>query len=185
MSAPAGKVVPNTDTPAGRFGEVVLPHLGDALALARWMTGSSDDAEDVVQDACLKAYAGISTYAGGSARAWLLAIVRNCSYSWLAKNRPRSLVMAGDLADLDGIAGNGGQDDATPEAALIAKSDAAALAAAISSLPHPFREVLVLRDVNGLSYREIATMLCLPIGTVMSRLSRARALLIAELGDIK
>lgn len=167
-----------------RFGEVVLPHLADALGLARWLTGNAVDAEDVVQDACLKAYAGIDTYAGGSARAWLLTIVRNASYTWLAKNRPRSLVVAGDLADLDELSAGreAGAEPDGPEAALIAKADAAALEAAISSLPHPFREVLVLRDINGLAYREIAAMLGLPLGTVMSRLSRARGLLMSELG---
>ena len=86
---------------AERFGEVVLPHLADAMSLARWLTGNATDAEDVVQDACLKAHAGIATYAGGNARAWLLTIVRNVSYTWLARNRPRSLVAVGDLADLD------------------------------------------------------------------------------------
>lgn len=167
---------------AQRFGEVVLPHLSDALALARWLTGNADDAEDVVQEACLKAHQGLASYAGGNARAWLLTIVRNASYAWLARNRPRRIVAVGDLADLDALAPSAEACAATPEAALIAKTDAAALEAAIMLLAHPFREVLVLRDVNGLSYREIAAMLGLPLGTVMSRLSRARRLLMAELG---
>jgi RNA polymerase sigma-70 factor (ECF subfamily) len=171
---------------AERFGEVVLPHLADAVAFARWLTGSREDAEDVVQEACLKAYAGIDTYAGGNARAWLLAIVRNVSYTWLAKNRPRALVVVGDLADLDEFAAGRETETADPEgpeAALIAKADTAALEAAIADLPHPFREVLVLRDINGLTYREIAAMLGVPLGTVMSRLSRARGLLMSELGS--
>jgi RNA polymerase sigma factor (sigma-70 family) len=171
---------------AERFGEVVLPHLADALAFARWLTDSRVDAEDVVQEACLKAYAGIENYAGGNPRAWLLTIVRNVSYTWLAKNRPRALVVAGDLADLDELTAGkepGTDDPETPEAALIAKADAAALEAAIANLPHPFREVIVLRDINGLTYREIAAMLGAPIGTVMSRLSRARGLLMSELGS--
>src|SRR5438477_13070538 len=79
-----------------RFGEIVLPHLADALAFARFLTGSPDDAEDVVQEASIRALAGIDTYAGGSARAWLLAIVRNTCFTWLAKHRPKSLVLAGD-----------------------------------------------------------------------------------------
>jgi len=166
-----------------RFGEVVLPHLSDALALARWLTGNADDAEDVVQEACLKAHKRLATYAGGNARAWLLTIVRNVSYAWLARNHPRRIVAVGDLANLDALATSAETGADTPEAALIAKADAAALEAAIMMLPHPFREVLVLRDINGLSYREIAAMLHLPLGTVMSRLSRARRLLIAELGD--
>ena len=170
--------------PAGRFGEVVLPHLGDALSLARWLTGNATDAEDVVQEACLKAHAGIGTYAGGNARAWLLTIVRNTSYSWLARNRPRNVVVVGDMTDLDELATGYGNDAPFangPEAALIAKSDHAALEAAIAALPHPFREVIVLRDVNDLAYREIAAVLDLPLGTVMSRLARARAALISKL----
>jgi RNA polymerase sigma factor (sigma-70 family) len=170
---------------AERFGEVVLPHLADAMALARWLTGNASDAEDVVQEACLKAHAGIGTYAGGNARAWLLTIVRNVSYTWLSRNRPRNLVAVGDLADLDELSGAREMDAAradSPEAALIAKTDTAALEAAIAGLPHSSREVLVLRDVNGLSYREIAAMLGVPIGTVMSRLSRARGLLMSQLG---
>ena len=172
--------------PAERFGEVVLPHHADAKSLARWLTGNAADAEDVVQEACLKAHAGIGTYAGGNARAWLLAIVRNVSYTWLSRNRPRNLVTVGDLADLDELSGTRESLDAaradSPEAALIAKTDTAAMEAAIAGLPHSFREVLVLRDVNGLSYREIAAMLGVPIGTVMSRLSRARGLLMSQLG---
>jgi RNA polymerase sigma-70 factor (ECF subfamily) len=170
---------------AERFREVVLPHLADALALARWLTGNAHDAEDVVQDACVKALAGIGTYAGGNARAWLLAIVRNTAFTWLARNRPRDLVLVADPAELAvcDTASPDGSSIETPEAALIAKADTAALEAAIAALPHPFREVLVLRDINGLSYRDIAGMLSVPLGTVMSRLSRARDLLIANLGS--
>ncbi|RVD33389.1 RNA polymerase subunit sigma, partial [Mesorhizobium sp. M4B.F.Ca.ET.019.03.1.1] len=89
---------------AERFGAVVLPHLGDALALARWLTGNAADAEDVVQEACLKAHAGIAGYAGGNARAWLLTIVRNTAYSWMSRNRPRGTIAVGDLGDLDEMA---------------------------------------------------------------------------------
>jgi RNA polymerase sigma-70 factor (ECF subfamily) len=168
-----------------RFSQVVMPHLGDALALARWLTGSAADAEDVVQDACMKAYAGIGGYAGGNARAWLLTIVRNASYTWLARNRPRGIVAVGDLNDLDDMsAGHREQSpgDDSPEAKLIAKADLAALEIAIAALPEPFRETLVLRDINGLSYRDIAAMLDVPIGTVMSRLARARGQLMSDLG---
>lgn len=168
-----------------RFSQVVLPHLGDALALARWLTGSATDAEDVVQDACMKAYAGIDGYAGGNARAWLLTIVRNAAYTWLARNRPRAVVAVGDLGDLDDMsAGRRDQslDSDGPEASLIAKADQAALATAIAALPQPFRETLVLRDIAGLSYRDIAVMLDVPIGTVMSRLARARGQLMSDLG---
>jgi RNA polymerase sigma factor (sigma-70 family) len=167
-----------------RFREVVVPHLGDALAFARWLTGSPDDAEDVVQEAAIRALAGIDTYAGGNARAWLIAIVRNTCFTWLAKHRPKSLVLAGDAATAAEMGETGSLDDAepTPEARLIAKADEQALAQAIAALPNPFREVVILRDINGLSYREIASMTGVPIGTVMSRLARARGQLAAQLG---
>jgi RNA polymerase sigma-70 factor, ECF subfamily len=168
----------SSEAASERFKEVVLPHLADAMALARWLTGNQHDAEDVVQDACLRALAGIEGYSGRGARAWLLAIVRNSCFAWLAKNRPKSLVLVGDIAAVDEIAQS---DDAeptpTPEAELIRKADAMLVRAALETLPIPFREVLVMRDINELSYKEIAAMLAVPIGTVMSRLSRGRALL--------
>lgn len=170
---------------ADRFGEVVMPHLADALSLARWLTGNATDAEDVVQDACMKAHANIASYAGGNARAWLLTIVRNSCYTWLSRNRPGSIVSVGDLGDLDEVSAAHAVDlteSESPEASLIAKADVAALEAAIAALPQPFRETLVLRDVNGLAYRDIAAMLGVPMGTVMSRLARARGLLISDLG---
>ena len=164
-----------------RFRETVLPHLADAMALARWLTGNHHDAEDVVQDACVRALAGIDGYAGRGARPWLLAIVRNACFAWLAKNRPKSLVLAGDMAGVDDLAGVGDQTDQTPEAELLRRADAQQVHAALETLPLPFREVLVMRDINELSYKEIATMLAVPIGTVMSRLSRGRALLSAAI----
>jgi len=181
-SPPAGDGLARAD----RFSQVVLPYLADALSLARWLTGNAADAEDVVQEACIKAHAGIAGYAGGNARAWLLTIVRNTAYSWMARNRPRAVMAVGDLADLDEVtAVHGGVVDMGegPEAGLIARANAAALEAAIAALPQPFRETLVLRDINGLSYREISDMLTVPIGTVMSRLARARGLLMSELGE--
>src|SRR5437762_1273311 len=148
-----------------RFREVVLPHLADALAFARFLTGSPDDAEDVVQEASIRALAGIDTYAGGNARAWLLAIVRNTCFTWLAKHRPKSLVLAGDAVSAAEM-GEGAFDEhePTPEAQLIAKADAEAVSQAIAALTHPFREVVILRDINGLGYREIASMMGVPIG---------------------
>ena len=173
---------------AERFNEVVLPHLGDALALARWLTGNAADAEDVVQDACIKAHAGMAGYAGGNPRAWLLTIVRNTAYTWMSRNRPRGMMAVGDLGDLDEMAaahGTSVPDENGPEASLIAKADTAALEAAIAALPEPFRETFVLRDINGLSYREISAMVGAPIGTVMSRLARARGKLMADLGRVQ
>ncbi len=168
-----------------RFASVVLPHLADAYALARWLTGNRADAEDVVQEACLRAFRGIAGFAGVNARAWLLTIVRHAAYTWLGKNRSASLVMVDDLEAVEQKQASGGgafeQGPQTPEAALIAKADARRLETAIAELPVPFRETLVLRDVQGLDYREIAEVTKVPIGTVMSRLARARRRLMERL----
>jgi len=161
-----------------RFASVVLPHLADAYALARWLTGNSADAEDVVQDACLHAFRGIGNFSNGNARAWVLTIVRRTAYTWLGKNRPAALVLVEDVEDV-GRGQSGEPDVETPETALIAKADAGLLEAAIAALPAPFRETLVLRDLQGLAYREIAGVTEVPVGTVMSRLARARQRLIA------
>jgi RNA polymerase sigma factor (sigma-70 family) len=166
-----------------RFTTVVLPHLDDAYALARLFTRNRADAEDVVQEACLRAFRGIGGFAGGNARAWVLSIVRNTALTWLGKNRPAALVVVDDLESIERAqAIPGDPDSETPETALIAKTDRARLEAAIAELPAPFRETLVLRDVQGLDYREIAEVTDVPIGTVMSRLARARRRLIANIG---
>jgi RNA polymerase sigma factor (sigma-70 family) len=166
-----------------RFRAVVLPHLGDAYALARWLTGNATDAEDVVQDASLRAFRGIGGFAGGNARAWVLTITRHAAFTWLSKNRSSALPAVDDLEEaekeLSHAAATTGYE--TPESALIAKADAERLQAAIAHLPVPFREALVLRDVQGLDYREIAQVTKVPIGTVMSRLARARRRLMADI----
>lgn len=160
------------------FRQVVLPHVGDGLALARWLAGNASDAEDIMQDACLRAFKAIDGYRGGNARAWLLVIVRNTAFNWLARQRSSSLVMVGDLADVDDVASEASATDAaqrsTPESELIRGADRQAVTAAIAALSLPMREVVVLRDINDFSYKEISDMLDLPIGTVMSRLSRGR-----------
>jgi RNA polymerase sigma-70 factor, ECF subfamily len=137
----------------------------------------------VVQEACLRAFRSIGTFAGGSARAWVLAIVRNTAYAWLAKNRKAALVAVDDLGIRERAQAEGGGElativPATPETELIEKADAARLGAAISALPTEFRETLVLRDMQGLEYREIAEVTGTPVGTVMSRLARARRRLV-------
>ncbi len=174
----------NDRLPAERFNEVVLPHLGDALSLARWLTGNAVDAEDVVQEACINAFNGIGTYAGGSARVWLLTIVRRTSYRWLERNRSRREKSVGNLTDLEEAASASGISadlEAGPDAELMARASSTILEAALAAVPEPFRETLILRDMNELSYREIAEVLGVPIGTVMSRLARARGLLKKEL----
>ena len=166
-----------------RFAHVVMPHIDDAYRLAHWLTGNSSDAEDVVQDASLRAFRAIRGYAGGSARAWLLSIVRNTAYSWLRKNRPAAVVTVDDLEAVELAQTNPGDPGAeTPETTLFAQIDAEQLRAAIAALPAPFRETLVLRDIEGLDYREIAQTTEVPIGTVTSRLARARHRLTATLG---
>src|SRR5215831_16489344 len=167
-----------------RFANVVTPHLDDAYGLARWVTGNRADAEDVVQEACLRAFRGIGGFAGGNGRAWVLTIVRNTAYDWLRKNRSPAVIHVDDLEAVEGmrLADDAKLAGANPEAALIARADEARLQVAIASLPAAFRGTLVLRDVQGLDYREIATITAVPIGTVMSRLARARRRLIEMLG---
>ena len=170
-----------------KFESVVVPHLADALFVARWLTNDRADAEDVVQEACLRAFRSIETFAGGNARAWVLTIVRNAAYSWLAKNRNATLVAVDDLGIKERVQAESGGElakstAATPETELIEKADAVRLEAAISALPTEFREALVLRDMQGLEYREIAEVTGTPVGTVMSRLARARRRLIAAVG---
>src|SRR5580704_5282865 len=139
-----------------RFTSVVLPHLDAAYNLARWLTGNRADAEDVVQEASLRAFSAIGQFAGGSARAWMLRIVRNTAYTWRRKNHPATIVMVEDLEAVEAVHTQHDPDSETPEAALIAKTDAEHLRAAIAALPMPFREALVWRDIEGLDYREIA-----------------------------
>lgn len=163
-----------------RFERVVVPHLDDAHALARLLTGNGTDADDVVQDACLQAFRAILGFAGGNARAWLLTIVRHSAYRWLRKNRSHAVVLVDDVdAAACAQAAIAGMGDKTPEMALIAKLDAARLQAAIATIPAPFRQTVVLREIDGLDYRAIAQMTEVPIGTVMSRLARARRRLVA------
>ena len=170
-----------------RFEQVVMPYLDDAYGLARWLTGNRTDAEDVVQEACLRALRGIAGFTGTNARAWTLAIVRNAAHDWLRRNRPQAVIQVEDLEAIERMQSGAASDGAasagpTPEAALIARAEEARLEAAIAGLPVVFRETLTLRDIQGLDYREIASITGVPIGTVMSRLARARGRLIASLG---
>jgi RNA polymerase sigma-70 factor (ECF subfamily) len=165
------------------FAEVVLPHLDDAYGLARWLTGNQTDAEDVVQEACIRALASLGAGVVERPRAWVLTIVRNTAFTWLAKNRPRAVMLTDDERFLEAAAAKDARAQANPEEALIAAAGQADLDSAIEALPRPFREVVVMRDVNGLSYREIASAIGAPVGTVMSRLARARAQLIDRIGS--
>jgi RNA polymerase sigma factor (sigma-70 family) len=171
------------------FDEVFLPHMAEAYRLAQWLTGNRYDAEDVVQDAALRAFRGIKNFGAINARAWSLTIVRNTAYSWLMKNRPKAVVFTDDLSlseqqALEHETPQGTKIE-TPEEIALFKADAEDVQRALAQLPAQFREMIVLREINQLNYRDIAEITNVPIGTVMSRLSRARQLLIALLGDRK
>ena len=166
-----------------RFREIVSPLLDDAYSLAKWLSQSPTDAEDIVQDAALRALQALSSVSVDRPKPWFLAIVRNAAMTFMARNRRKTVAYAGDMADLDALDLRQGDDAApNPERALIALEDSERLRHGIASLPSPFLETLVMRDVNGLSYREIAEATGAPIGTVMSRLARARAMLAKTLG---
>jgi RNA polymerase sigma factor (sigma-70 family) len=166
-----------------RFKELALPHLDDAYSLARWLAGDASDAEDIVQDALLRVLNARDDVKVDHPRAWVLTIVRNAAYSWLAKNRPRAILAVGGAEDAeahpDALAMNAAP---SAEEALIASADRERVTQAIAELPLPLRETLVLREINDLTYREIAATQNIPVGTVMSRLARARAQLVAKLG---
>jgi RNA polymerase sigma-70 factor (ECF subfamily) len=156
-----------------RFEELVLPHLDAAHNLARWLTRDPDDAEDVTQEACLRALKYIGALHGNDARAWFLTIVRHAFYDWCRRNRPA------EIARDDGTAIEMAIDDAAidPEQAALRGAESRLLADAVAELPLPYREVIILRELEELSYKEIARVADIPVGTVMSRLARARGLL--------
>ena len=164
-----------------------MPHLADALSLARWITGNLADAEDVVQEAAIKAFGALASQRDGQPKAWLLAIVRNTAFTWLAKNRPKSLVVTDDVEVFEGATEHlfSVPRDHSAETALIEKADAEMLQREIAALPLAYREVLVLREIEGMNYRDIAGLINIPVGTVMSRLSRARAQLVERVGKAR
>jgi RNA polymerase sigma-70 factor, ECF subfamily len=159
-----------------RFESVVLPHLDAAYALARWLTRNDADAADVVQEAMLRAFRYFDSYREGDAKSWVLKIVRRTCYSWLERNRPADIVPLEAERELDEEVGAPAAAGDT-EALLQSRSDLRRLDALIEALPAPLREVVVLRELNELGYREIAEVTGVPIGTVMSRLHRARSAL--------
>ncbi|HLW77118.1 MAG TPA: sigma-70 family RNA polymerase sigma factor [Bryobacteraceae bacterium] len=149
------------------FDQLVVPHLAAAYNLARWLTRNQHDAEDVAQESMLRAYRFFDGFRAGDARAWLLAIVRNTSNTWLERNRKNVPSSAEDLDDAAGTLPD-------PETLAIEKVERETLRLAIEALPIEFRETLVLREIESLSYKEIAAITEVPMGTVMSRLARAR-----------
>ncbi len=152
-----------------RFEEAMLPHLAAAYNLARWLTRNSNDAEDLVQEAFLRAFKSFEGFRGGDGRAWLLTIVRNTCYSWLQANRAQELTTAYDEA-IHTVE----DDSRNPEILLLESADNQLLKETLEELPLEFREVIILRELEGMSYKEIAGLVGIPVGTVMSRLARAR-----------
>ena len=159
------------------FDEVVLPHLDAAYRLARWLMRNEHDAEDAVQEASLRAFRYFRTFTGGNGRAWFLRIVRNTCSGW----RGHSYQAATDPFDEQQHSGD--QPASDPETLLLHADDVTLIERALSNLPDRFRELLVLRELEGLSYRELADVMDIPIGTVMSGLSRARQALRGALVD--
>src|ERR1700739_3105741 len=160
-----------------RFEQLVLPHLDAAHNLARWLIGNPSDAEDIVQEAFLRALRFFEGFRGGDGRAWLLKIVRNTSYSWVRKNRPAQLA---DEFDETIHSDETTTDNA--ETRLLSRAESDRVRKALEALPLTFREVLVLREIEGLSYKEISEVTGVAMGTVMSSLSRARQKLRDQLG---
>ena len=152
-----------------RFEQTILPHLNAAYNLARWLTRNEHDAEDMVQEAYLRAFRFFSTFHGMDARAWLLTIVRNTCYTWLHQNRAHEMTTMFDeeIHSVD-------TDTSNPATLAMRSADHQILNRALDELPVEFREVVVLRDLEGFSYKEIASIANIPTGTVMSRLARAR-----------
>lgn len=172
----AAQARPALEDLAHRFHQSVLPELDAAYSFARFLCKDGDVAHDIVQDAFLKAFRAFGGFKGGDTRAWVFAIVRNCYRDWmlgrrrLARHEMKPLDDEGEDPAIERIA----SDQDTPEASLMRKSEAEAVRFVLMAMPRPLREILVLREIEDLSYREIATITTLPIGTVMSRLARAR-----------
>ena len=153
----------------GRFERATLPHLDAAYNLARWLTRDEHAAEDVVQEAYCRAAQFFTSFRGGDGRTWLLAVVRRVSYDWLQKRRAAAVV-----TPFDEEAHSPDDDEFGPEHFLVHDTDLEMLRRAVEELPPDYREMIVLRELEELSYQTIATVTGVPVGTVMSRLSRAR-----------
>ncbi len=158
------------------FEQTVMPHLDAAYNLARWLTRNDQDAEDVVQEAYLRAFRFFDGYRGGDGRAWLLAVVRNTCLTWIRQRGRKEMV------EFDEQAHGGGSAPPTPEAVLLQKAALGSVKDCLEALPVEYREAFVLRELEDMSYKEISDVAGVPIGTVMSRLSRARKRLQSCLG---
>lgn len=159
-----------------RFEQIMMPYLGDAYNLARWMARNPEDAKDIVQEAMIRAFRFFDGYHDGSAKAWLLTIVRNTGYTWLRQNRAHEINAVFEEEALEVPERSPG-----PEAQAAQSANQELLHKALERVPLEFREIVILRDLEGFSYKEIVAITDLPMGTVMSRLSRARTRLQQEL----
>jgi RNA polymerase sigma-70 factor (ECF subfamily) len=166
------------ETKAVDFDRTFLPHMDAAYNLARWLVRDDHDAQDVVQEAYLRAVRFAGGFRGGDACAWILAIVRNTAFTWLRRNRGSEA-----STEFDEKLHGGSTEDSGLEANAVREADGAMIRAALDELSEEFREVIVMRDIEGLSYKEIADASDVPIGTVMSRLARARGKLALALKD--
>jgi RNA polymerase sigma factor (sigma-70 family) len=170
-----------------KFATLVTPYLAEAYSLAQWLTRSYADADDILQEACIRALGAIEQHSGENARAWVLAIVRNTAYTWLGKNRTAMHIGIDELTEKEhmqvGLKRKCADGATDPESEMIARANVKQLEALIAELPMEFRETLVLRDLQGLRYREISEVIGAPMGTVMSRLARARQRLIAAIRE--
>jgi RNA polymerase sigma-70 factor (ECF subfamily) len=168
-----------------QFERTVLPHLDAAYNLARWLLRNDADADDVTQEACVRAYRFFDSFHGGNAKTWLLTIVRHACYSWLKQHRAEKSTMPFDeqqhSSNSNDPADGNTPFTAGPEALFLQNADRRLLQRCLEELPLEFRETLVLRELEGLSYKEISAVMEVPIGTVMSRLARGRGLLQQQL----
>ncbi|HET9388601.1 MAG TPA: sigma-70 family RNA polymerase sigma factor [Steroidobacteraceae bacterium] len=162
-----------------RFEDLFLPHLDAAYSLARFIARDAVAADDIVQESYLRAFRSFDSYRGGDSRSWLLAIVRNCSYDFSKARRVRADEAEADPDQLPDLAQDGPEDAATRN------SEIQRVRTVIGRLPEPFQQTLILRELEELSYREIAQVTSVPVGTVMSRLARARQMLAEALGGVQ
>ena len=169
-----------------RFQEIALPHLDAAYNLARWLARNDNDARDIVQEAFLRAFRAFAGFRGDNGRPWLLAIVRNTCYTWLRqRGSPQLEVPFDEEVHGDGAPGFPDRPSDNPESIIASIEEQRLFDAALDALPIEFREAVVLRDVEDLSYKEIASVAAIPIGTVMSRLARGRRMLFDELTRLR
>jgi RNA polymerase sigma factor (sigma-70 family) len=168
--------LPSADDTLAGFKQTIVPHLDAAYNLARRLSGDADAAQDIAQEAFLRAYRSFAGYRGENARAWISKIVRNCYYNWLVSRRRKSRleVDSHDFGYTEELILSASSDERTPEAMLVRDAETRAVRSVLNAMSPPLREILMLREFEELSYRQISEITALPIGTVMSRLARAR-----------